>query len=681
MSGICVKTPLNVNDDPDSKYLLLFSKVVKVCDADKHFSEVPISFLDEFEKDVFDRDRRIVDLTFSLNSMDMTVRTELADEYFCITTFAKFSDDENSASYGKRIIFGSGNEEFIYNYKKLTAFMHEYDSIMTQNIADAERRKKEFQLRSDCHNMHKYFHSTFWSQFLSRVQRDSIFCGRIFDSPFADFRGIILSNETCNNEIPSMRHFSKAAWAYEVDHKLRLLLEETHKYEMTVSNILNCRGVYMSTLGAHSQERSYPKRTPIEYVLYIQNVGHCEKEQCLRHDSNLFGIRSHFEVGKEKLLKKLKAVSQDRSFKYGQTIIGFEGGLPVRGVNEFELGRFVDRLHISGTVRLAAMKYYKALLDIGLALSSFDPAIQRARDVVAKEDAEEIKNAVNDAHAKFFEMTETFNKNTETRSGITYRIVRARYYINKFNKNIPGLHLSTLDGYQRYDNFIERHLGHAFEFIDSLGKRYERAMNHLSSLDQYHSSWQAVATGKNANNINISIREIQKYGEFILFLFPVPYYASSLVEDIFKENEAEVFVHIFWVASIWFAVWRLLKDEEDSISDGKVPNGIKQKKHVWRRKVLIFGSVRQLICATLVAIGMVAIGYVLDTCGVLKMSSDRASCKMHAFWVKPTETISENAASSSITYKHLDEESRGVFEQKDMPAILQFVNHMAKPKK
>ena len=117
---------------------------------------------------------------------------------------------------------------------------------------------------------------------------------------------------------------------------------------------------------------------------------------------------------------------------------------------------------------------------------------------------------------------------------------------------------------------MERRLGPFFDYIDRLGIRYERARKSLFvDLDQNYLSVQANASlqrenaiGERANSINTSIQKIQKWGEFILLMFPVPYYISGLMFHALKEEIAEKGTLGVWAVSVGFAFFRLLQDED-----------------------------------------------------------------------------------------------------------------------
>jgi uncharacterized membrane-anchored protein len=181
-------------------------------------------------------------------------------------------------------------------------------------------------------------------------------------------------------------------------------------------------------------------------------------------------------------------------------------------------------------MRLASLKYLPSLRKVGAKLADFDQRVKSARDALdphkpSTPESADVTDLMGRAHNAFSNMTSGFNEETKTTSGILYRIERSRYYVEQFRQSLNVLRLLRIEGYQRYDQFVERRLGPVFDYIDRLGRRYERAANSLSALDQYYLSMQANSLlqretdllereneiGERANSINTSIQQIQKW--------------------------------------------------------------------------------------------------------------------------------------------------------------------------
>jgi Protein of unknown function (DUF3422) len=199
---------------------------------------------------------------------------------------------------------------------------------------------------------------------------------------------------------------------------------------------------------------------------------------------------------------------------------------------------------------LAALTYSPALRKAGATLSQLDSHINYARETIDPKKAQrpidrqqktQVDNAINDVHSTFGRITKVFNESTHTNSGILYRIEQSRYYKAQFDKNVQALRIGRLEGYQRYDEFVERRLGAAFDFIDRLGRRYERATNTISTLDENYLTMESTL-------IETGIRKIQQWGEFALLAVLVPYYFAHLLALIVQEQ---------YMAPITVSLWTL----------------------------------------------------------------------------------------------------------------------------
>jgi hypothetical protein len=115
-----------------------------------------------------------------------------------------------------------------------------------------------------------------------------------------------------------------------------------------------------------------------------------------------------------------------------------------------------------------------------------DRYVAVARAAVSDANADDASAAIKVAHKRFSEITTSFNKSTEADYGLLYRVERSRYYVQRFRSTVAQMRILRVEGYQKYDQFVERRLGGSFDFINRLGRRYERAVSSLSLLDEYN---------------------------------------------------------------------------------------------------------------------------------------------------------------------------------------------------
>jgi hypothetical protein len=331
-----------------------------------------------------------------------------------------------------------------------------------------------------------------------------------FSRVFVDFRGIILSEKVV--KIPyadeQLHGREPLQWGERAKDILMPVLkiprtDRYRNYECVVNYVLDGRALFMSTLAPQLAEGVNDERIPTEYIVYAH-----------QHDS--------------------------------------KGGIVV---NKWELGRLINQIHILGTLQLAALKDVKRLHEAGSRLSELDEITQAARERIA-ESSRTAMELIKDSHGRINMMTRRFLRDTSC--GLSYRIEQSRYYVAVFHSFLKFLRIKRLEGDQPYDEFIERRLGAEFNFIDRLGKRYERAMNNITMLDQNYIAMNAAEVENETHKTEQSIEKIQEWGEFALLAALVPYYITHLLEFLVKDQYVPEIALVVWAIFVAGALYRIL---------------------------------------------------------------------------------------------------------------------------
>jgi hypothetical protein len=490
----CAVTPKPSKDMLTFKDTLTFKEIANLHDRKTEAEE--IKKLQGRESEIFTSDNRVVSLKFSLHGVPITLRIELHPEYFTLSLYAEIGNAPLAELRNKR-------DELAGYFANLGA--------------DGKPQNEYF--------FHIFWRTFFLAKFAGDVDLKKKLNDPILHDIFVDFRGLIICNENYKVQPTQLDPSEPPDWANEIEKQCLKLFTHHDKYECTASYLLDGRAVYFTTLAPQFADAPAKELIPLEYVLYV-------------HQS--------------------------------YNICGKEGG-----VNKWQLGRLADRIHLLGTVRLASLKYLRELRKVGETLSSLDSYINAAREAIdpatepehssgfkEKERQESRRKKalsnIEAAHATFGRITRDFNEGTETNTGILYRIEQSRYYKEQFDKSLAALRIGRFEGYQRYDQFIERRIGAAFDFIDRLGRRYERATNTISTLDENYLAMES-------NLIETSIRKIQEWGEFALLSALVPYYVSHLLSLILQENYLPITTVAIWAGFGAFAVYRKTKLKLPSI--------------------------------------------------------------------------------------------------------------------
>jgi len=371
--------------------------------------------------------------------------------------------------------------------------------------------------------LRKFFFYEFWNERVGRMADDaglekSLNDG-LFNNLFADFRGLVISDKTCKlGKRPDFGQSDELSWGKQIDGRLLPLFTEIKRYECTASYMLDGRAMHMTTLGPQLPEADASELLPLQYIVYVHETDHDDADRTV--------------------------------------------------VSKWQLGRLIDDINLLGTLRLAALKYLPELRAASTRLSGLDGYVKEARSDLTGGISQ---SALHATHFQFAQIATQFNKATGTDTGVSYRIERARYYIQQFNTNIQGLRLRRLDGYQRYDEFIRHRLGPVFDFVDRLGVRYQRALGTLTLLDQYNVSARTQqieeSIGKGQDEIRKiqedigksqdEIKKIQVYGEAVLLAALVPYYLTAFADHVVVHPVVMCIAFVVFALGVGYAAFRI----------------------------------------------------------------------------------------------------------------------------
>jgi hypothetical protein len=342
-----------------------------------------------------------------------------------------------------------------------------------------------------------------------------LFRSDILSGVYADIQGVVMP---CSSFACSIEQIATTQaipdWAGPVIEKLAPIVTDNNEYDCIASYMLKRRALHLTALGPQPLNFPDNKRMPITFLLCVQT--HDAAGRCL--------------VGKR------------------------------------QIGRLLDRMHLIGTLRLAALLDLALLRDASAGLSQIDRFYKAARDKIASYDksqfeAGETRDALDLARQKLNEISNDFLKSSGAGVGLSFRIESARYYTSQFHKNLSALRLGRVEGYQRYDHFVERRLGTIFEFIDRLGIRYERAISQLAAIDQGFASVQARHTDS-------AVKDIQASGELVLLCVLVPYYMIGIYKDVTEVpvGVARSLLALSIFGVVVFASFRYI-DGKDDVTD------------------------------------------------------------------------------------------------------------------
>jgi uncharacterized membrane-anchored protein len=230
------------------------------------------------------------------------------------------------------------------------------------------------------------------------------------------------------------------------------------------------------------------------------------------------------------------------------------------------MGRLIDRIVQLGTLRLAAIIALPGLKAVSQKLESVENDITTARTethqlIQLAQSSKHIRTLEEkDKHLRELEKKErsilsrlddiqtsiaNLSEGKDPKDGeylgdasLEYRLIRSRYYKDGFYSLIGGLRIKRLEGYQPYNEFVERRLGSIFRFIQGVERRITQIKTEWRSLDQlYLTTTVTILTAgidqqqEETKTVQMSIESIQLVGELLLIGILAPYYFLNLVFD------------------------------------------------------------------------------------------------------------------------------------------------------
>ncbi len=403
---------------------------------------------------------------------------------------------------------------------KLVNAIHHLEGVLTERRADLSKRVYPDKpgpmknVRGELKDTYPEIFSELWARFDREILAKSS-CALIGSSvgKFADFRGFIASagvKEQIEGAKEPFFEFdapppsrTKPPEPFEPNDSIQRAhcilpfmtadshtIEEGVEKEITICRFLDGRCIYASALGAHPPEDKDKSEQPITFFLLTN------------------------------------------------------------AISSWQTGRLIDCMNTLGMVRLAARRFLREISVAGNDLHNL------GRDML-----ERIDPQIRDL-ARFNFVTTEFSKQLSHASselhrirksipgGLSYRVERSRYYRGQFQTLIAGLRLERsgrIEGFQPYGEFVERRFGTAYDFIDMVGKRYDRIEHQLSV---FYQRVRIAETARLQAQITIQterieklqkqttkgterIENLQERAEIGFFVFLVPYYLSGVLIHIF----------------------------------------------------------------------------------------------------------------------------------------------------
>ena len=219
--------------------------------------------------------------------------------------------------------------------------------------------------------------------------------------------------------------------------------------------------------------------------------------------------------------------------------------------NRWQTGRLVNRMHTLGVLRLAALFDLEKLVKASSQLQNSDFLVEKA----FREDRQTVGQ--DESSLKLQQWSKLIAEIDEPFPfGLSWRIERSRYYAEQFRSAVKQLHDDRIEGFQRYTDFVARRIGVRFDFIDRLGKRYERLTQRIQRLTSQDVAAKSATLAAN-------LFEVQNKAEDFLLLGILPYYAGHI---LFYIAVSPFYLAAQFIAPKWLKVEIPTHEEAETLS-------------------------------------------------------------------------------------------------------------------
>lgn len=475
-----------------------------------------------------------VSIKFKWKNIDCTLKFSLNTEYFTITSVLDLSEipiKSNRKLLSDKLL---KNDNFIDQ---------SINTCLNYVLSDTDSTQEELA------RANKYLYTDVWQIFSRGILRITSDFEKFQYPPsgvFADFRAIAVQEDSKEDLFLFDRNFLMPG--HHIDDKQKTPARETdHIFEKE------------EPLDIWWHDKMVKLWPFIDAPIVFESSGHkidpTNREKKKEYTASLFLNKRALYIsnlGAQSIDNKTFEKISDSRNKYASskdtlsTSIFDESHHPlkyfvyVRPMKRWQTSRLIESINHLGTVRLAAFIHFRDLRLAGYELRVIEHLIQKSEKIVSSMNMynEKLYNEYfSSIQERLLDLEEdsTLDQSKGKKSrynlngGLSYRVERSRYYVKQFVTELPFLRINRLEGFQPYDQFVQRRLGAIFDYIDRLGIRYGRVKRDRERLI-------ALSQLRKSNERIEAISNIQKIGDVALFVILIPYYAGYTLKQFFFEK-------------------------------------------------------------------------------------------------------------------------------------------------
>jgi hypothetical protein len=526
-------------------------------------------------------------LRFYFGSMPASVSFELHDEYFTLSTIIDLAwepvpNDEHDCATIAHL-----KKEDRTSIELLTNAITEFNAIAGQHYQQAKLRQSEKNKtvhRQAFEECYCDLYERIWDRFYARVFREPYKKAKgtgawSLDGIFVDFRGFVTTagrgpaisgpnsralfiggpesyqpKESLADRI-GPKSFDDTEAVYRADVLLPWLkadkgfaeeekeADRTEPVEFTCTHFLQKRVIFATALGAQLSRSSNREQGPMNYIVLAANQA------------------------------------------------------------RWQMGRLIDRVHVLGTLRLAALYGLPHLIKADADMHGLDKKIddfissqsQTSPPKTPTEEADALANELGAWRIQFSRIEQQPNESGKPQIGssVAHRVERSGYYQRQFEELLEGFRSDRIEGFPTYKEAVNRRLAGDYELIRTVGEHHRRLRETLTGYGRRALTMRALGLTDAITRETKTIEKLQKAGEVGFWAFLFPYYFGGVVVDIL-EGTPFIETHprlkpIIFLISFAIGVGTAIYRSREKSTDDKTPKPAPATKRKVVRTLAWFG--------------------------------------------------------------------------------------------
>lgn len=199
--------------------------------------------------------------------------------------------------------------------------------------------------------------------------------------------------------------------------------------------------------------------------------------------------------------------------------------------HRWQIGRFLDRMNMLGTLRVASLMNYPNLNLAGFKLRDLERRLNKLG--LNPSDANSKRVDSEDMHKEHAEILRCVPD-----GGLLYRTDRSLFYMRNFLAECEAMKFERVEGFQAYPSFVQRRLGQTWDYIGVLKQRAVQISKRLSALSNDVRAEQEYKQ-------TVKLERLSDFAEKAATI-PIAYYGGHALEYLLHWRVGDV-------------VWQILK--------------------------------------------------------------------------------------------------------------------------